>query len=175
MKTNFLTLLSAAVFSVLIASPVFAQQKTAKACRDEWKVGKSDFQAKGINEKAYVADCRAGTNAIQPAAAPTTAAPPVTTAKPPVMPTVTPPATKQTQAPAPKPTATAAPAPAGANEFTTEAMAKAHCPSDIVVWANHKSKIYHYKGTTKDGGYMCEKDSVAAGYRANKNQKRPST
>src|ERR1700686_4404036 len=44
-----------------------AQAKTAKACAEEWRADKAGFQAKGITEKAYVADCRTGT--IAPAAA----------------------------------------------------------------------------------------------------------
>lgn len=62
-----------------------------------------------------------------------------------------------------------------ANQFKTEADARAHCPGDQVVWANNggKSKIYHaagdkYYGTTKRGAYMCQKDSEAAGFRAAK-------
>ncbi len=31
-------------------------------------------------------------------------------------------------------------------EFTTEAAAQQHCPSDTVVWLNTKSGIYHEKG-----------------------------
>src|SRR3984957_20317387 len=46
-----------------------AQAKTAKACAEEWRADKAGFQAKGITEKAYVADCRAGTSSA-PAAAP---------------------------------------------------------------------------------------------------------
>jgi hypothetical protein len=46
------------------------------------------------------------------------------------------------------------------------------------VWANTKSKIYHFSGhraygSTKAGAYMCEKDSAAAGIRAAKNEKHP--
>src|SRR5690242_9849635 len=37
--------------------------------------------------------------------------------------------------------------PVGANQFSTEAQAKARCPSDTVVWANLKSKVYHFSGT----------------------------
>jgi hypothetical protein len=62
-----------------------------------------------------------------------------------------------------------------ADQFKTEADAKAHCPGDQVVWANNsgKSKIYHaagdkYYGTTKRGAFMCRKDSEAAGFRAAK-------
>jgi len=92
------------------------------------------------------------------------------------MPTVAAPPPKQQ--PATKPTTTAATAPAGANQFTAEAQAKGHCPSDTVVWANLKSKIYHFAkykpyGTTSNGAYMCEKESIADGFRAAKNEKHP--
>jgi hypothetical protein len=84
----------------------------------------------------------------------------------------------------PRPTSTAQPAPttpatpAGANEFSTEAQAKAHCPSDTVVWVTLNSKIYHFSGTryygnTKNGAYMCERDTAAAGMRAAKNETHP--
>ena len=54
--------------------PLLAQQKTVKACQDEWRANKADNQAKGITEKAYVAQCRTGG---QPTSAPTaTPAPP---------------------------------------------------------------------------------------------------
>ena len=67
---------------------------------------------------------------------------------------------------------------AAAAQFSTLLAAKAHCPADTVVWANTDSKIYHYSdsaryGKTKDGAYMCEKDTAAAGFRAAKNEKRP--
>jgi len=72
-------------------------------------------------------------------------------------------------------------APAGwpaAGQFANEAQAKARCPTDTVVWVNEKSKIYHFSGNrsygnTKEGTYMCEKDALAAGDRAAKNEKRP--
>jgi uncharacterized iron-regulated membrane protein len=75
------------------------------------------------------------------------------------------------------PSRTAA-APATA-EYSTEAEAKSHCPSDLVVWANTKSKVYHFAGTrnygkTKQGAYMCQKDSDSAGFRAAKNEKPPA-
>jgi hypothetical protein len=68
--------------------------------------------------------------------------------------------------------------PTKANEFTTEAQAKARCPSGTVVWVNTKSSIYHFAGTrdygtTKRGAYMCEADTSANGYRAAKNEKHP--
>jgi hypothetical protein len=47
-----------------------------------------------------------------------------------------------------------------------------------VIWANLKSRIYHFSGSkdygaTKQGAYMCEKDAVAQGVRAAKNEKHP--
>src|ERR1035437_8828400 len=81
-----------------------AGQKTAKACTEEWRADKAGFQAKGITEKAYVADCRAGTAltpAAAPAPAPTAAAPapsPATAAPPPAAPRPT--AASPAQAPA---------------------------------------------------------------------------
>src|ERR1700689_1635198 len=35
-----------------------AGQKTAKACREEWRANKAANQANGVTEKAYVAQCR---------------------------------------------------------------------------------------------------------------------
>jgi hypothetical protein len=75
--------------------------------------------------------------------------------------------------PTPKKAAAAA---TGAGEFTTEADAKAKCPSDTVVWVNTKSHKYHYSGhrsygTTKQGAYMCEADATAAGNVAAKDEK----
>src|SRR5690348_9664132 len=86
-----------------------AQQKTAKACRQEWQANKAENQAKGITEKAYVADCRKG-KAAEPA---TTPSRPATTQAP--------------AAPSARPSPTTA-QPSAANEFASEAQAKARCP-----------------------------------------------
>jgi hypothetical protein len=148
-------------------TPAAAQEKTATQCRDEWRASKADNQAKGITEKAYVAQCRVGGVAAQTAPAPAPA------------PTPAPPAAgpKTTAAPAPSPARTTGVAPTGANQFTSEADAKARCPSDTVVWVNESSKIYHFAGHknyghTKVGAYMCERDATAAGNRAAKDEKR---
>jgi hypothetical protein len=174
---NALLCSALAGFSVA-SSSALAQQKTEKACQAEWRADKAANQAKGITEKAYVAQCRAGSTAATPAAT-------VAAAKPaPVEPASTPaaapakPAAKPASAPAAKPAPTAATAPTGANEFAAVAQAKARCPADTVVWANLKSKIYHFSGnkdygTTKDSAYMCEKDATAEGVRAAKNEKHP--
>ena len=160
-------------------------QKTAKECREEWRANKAANQASGVTEKAYVAQCRGGAAAAQPTAAPV----------PPPAPAPAP--TAAPAAPAPAPTVAAPPArpappaatavrpapstptgPVGANQFSTEAQAKARCPSDTVVWVNLTSKIYHFSGTkdygtTKHGAYMCERDTAASGMRAAKNETHP--
>jgi hypothetical protein len=141
-----------------MAAPADARKKTVKECESEWRANKAANQAKGIAEKAYVAECRAGT------AMKTTTAP-----------------TQMKMAPA-KPTArTESPGmgkPAGANQYAAEGAAKAHCPTGLVVWANLDSKIYHFTGHadyghTKQGAYMCEKDAMGQGLRAAKNEKHP--
>jgi hypothetical protein len=155
-----------------LSAPALAQQKTAKACQDEWRANKAANQAKGITEKAYVAQCRAGSAAAAPPAAPATAAQaPAPTAAPAAAPATPPRRTTPTAA-------TRQAAPTGANQFTSEAQAKGRCPSDTVVWVNLDSKIYHFAGTkaygkTKNGAYMCEKDTTAEGMRAAKNEKHP--
>ena len=134
------------------------------------------MQARGVTERAYVEQCKAGgamPSATAPEPRPTAAAP----TPPPSRPAPT--ATEAAPAPAPqKPaaTTTAAPQPSApknnatleAGQFADEASAKARCPTDTVVWVNLPSKIYHFAGTksygtTKKGAYMCEADAKAAG------------
>jgi hypothetical protein len=62
---------------------------------------------------------------------------------------------------------------AGEGQHATEADARATCPTDNIVWVNLNSSVYHASGSrsygrTKKGAYMCEKESVAAGFRAPK-------
>src|SRR5271154_436224 len=45
-------------------------QKTAKACREEWRANKAANQANGVTESAYVAQCRGGTAPAQTISAP---------------------------------------------------------------------------------------------------------
>ncbi len=151
-----------------------AGEKTAKACRDEWRANKADNQAKGITEKAYVTQCRAGTAAAQPA--PTPAAEKKTTAAPAPAPAAAPEKKTATAPMAPPPAASTTPT--GANQYTTEAQAKGRCGTGTVVWANLNSKIYHFAsykdyGNTKSGAYMCERDATSQGMRASKNEKHP--
>ena len=140
--------------------------KTAKECRSEWRANKADNEAKGITEKQYVEQCRAGGVTAAPAPPPAPAATPAPARAP------APATTVSTPPPA------AATAPTGAGQYRTEAEAKGHCPADIVVWVNLKSKIYHFAGTknygtTKKGAYMCEREAVAGGDRASKREKHP--
>jgi hypothetical protein len=67
---------------------------------------------------------------------------------------------------------------AGADQYTSETLARAHCPTDTVVWANTRSRIYHFRntsnyGNTKAGAYMCEQAALARSVRAAKNEKHP--
>jgi hypothetical protein len=168
MKMLFAVALCSAV-GLIAASPSAhaqqTQQKTVKACQEEWRANKAENQANKITEKAYVAKCRADT--AKPAAATTPAA---TAPAKPVAPAPA--------ATAPRQTPTPAVATTGVNQYTSEAQAKARCPSDTVVYVNLKSKIYHFAGhkdygNLKNGAYMCEKDTAGAGARAAKNEKRP--
>ncbi len=155
--------------------------KTARACAAEWTSNKAALQASGKTRRDFIAGCRAGASS-------TAAAAPSEPAKPEQKPVVA--AAPQQQAPAeqPKPEIAAAPAPkaaapkapAGAlaaGQFASESEAKSHCPGDTVVWANTRSKVYHYAssriyGHTKRGAYMCEKETASAGIRAAKRERR---
>jgi hypothetical protein len=82
MKMNFtLAVCSAMIGALILSSPAGAQQKTAKACQQEWQANKAANQAAGITQKAYVEKCRAGSATVQPAAKPAPK-PAATTAKP---------------------------------------------------------------------------------------------
>src|SRR5450631_2014046 len=133
-----------------------SKEKTAKECTEEWKADKVGMQARGTTEKAYVDQCRAGAApaAAAPEPKPVVAAPtPATVAAPsapapaaqkPAPVTMTkpePPATAPKSATSSTSTATLE-----AGQFAAESQAKAHCPTDIVVWANLNSKIYHFSG-----------------------------
>jgi len=149
-------------------APAATGQKTAKACRDEWRANKDANQAKGITEKAYVTQCRAGGTVASPA--PMAPPPPTQTT------TTTAPASPPPAATTGTRTATATPT--GANQYSTEGQARFRCSGGTVVWANLDSKIYHFTGhreygKTKAGAYMCEQDATSQGMRAAKNEKHP--
>jgi hypothetical protein len=185
MKMLFAVALCSAM-GLIAASPSAhaqqTQQKTVKACQEEWRANKDANQAAKITEKAYVDKCRAGaaTPATPPAAA-APAKPAAPTAAAPAAPAATAPSKRAAPAPAataPRQALAPAAASTGANQYTTEAQAKGRCPSDTVVYVNLSSKIYHFAGhkdygTLKNGAYMCEKDTAGAGARAAKNEKHP--
>lgn len=115
MKNSFVPMICASIIGVLaISAPAIAQQKTEKACKDEWQVNKAANQAAKITEKAYVTKCRADTAVAKPVAAP--AAAPAAAA---------PAAAPATAAPAPKPAAAAKPAPASGGKAAETARIKA--------------------------------------------------
>jgi hypothetical protein len=164
--------LCGAVGLISVLPSANAQQKTAKACQEEWRANKAANQAAGKTEKAYVAECRGA--GAKPEVAKTPAAKPA-------KPAAADPAAVAPKSEPAKPATAAKPAttaPIGANQYTTEGQARLRCPLDTVVWVNLSSKIYHFTGTkdygtTKRGAYMCEKDTAGAGARAAKNEKHP--
>jgi len=156
------------------SAPALAQQKTVKACQDEWRANKEANQAAKITEKAYVEKCRADSAKPATATTPPAASPNSSATAPKPVPTPMAPPARQTGS---SQVGGAGAAP-GANQFTSEAQAKSHCPSDTVVYVNLNSKIYHFAGHKdyghlKNGTYMCEKDTTTVGARAAKNEKRP--
>jgi hypothetical protein len=70
MRISVITIAAALLSLAGLHHSALAQQKTVKACQAEWRANKADNQAKGITEKAYVAECRADGPAAQPAPAP---------------------------------------------------------------------------------------------------------
>jgi len=138
MKTSFYAaLMGAALLGSLAFLPSSVQAKTLRECNAEWTANKATIQASGKTRRAFVAECRGGSQDA------TAVKPPRKTAR------------------------------LGRSQFATEAEAKTSCPTDIVVWVNLRSKVYHTHdsasfGRTKRGAYMCERDTAAAGYRAPK-------
>ena len=151
------------------ASAQTPQQTKMRECAAEWMRLKAANKTEGQTFRVFQKDCLTKTTTAAPApTAPTPAAKPATTGQP-VRPTPT---------PAPSGVAKAAVPPGAANQFANEAEAKARCRTDMVVWVNLRTKIYHYSGTrrygtTKTGAYMCEGETAAAGFQAAKREKRP--
>ncbi len=187
----FIQCVAALVSVSMLATASYAQQKTAKACEAEWRANKATIQSSGKKKKDFITECRAGTGqaaaapaaSAAPPAQPAPATPPKQAAAPQATPApTTPPATttaktQETTTPPRGRRAREAATPT-AGQYATEAEAKSHCPDDTVVWANTRSKVYHFAGSrtygkTKAGAYMCERDTVAAGIRSARNEKRP--
>jgi hypothetical protein len=173
MRKPFLFIQCVAALATMIVWPAIgqAQQKTAKACEAEWRSNKATIQSSGKKKKDFIVECRSGTAQAAAPAAP--ASPPAASPPPAASETA-----RTEERPAPRTGRRTAAAPTAANEFASEAEARARCPSDTVVWANTRSKIYHFAGTrtygkTRVGAYMCERDTAAAGIRSAKNERRP--
>lgn len=67
MKIPFVLVMCSAIFGALALSPpVSAQQKTVKACQEEWRANRAANEAAGITQRAYVEKCRAASAAAQP-------------------------------------------------------------------------------------------------------------
>jgi hypothetical protein len=73
MRAAFVAVLCSALW--VAATPALAQQKTAQACRDEWRANRAAYEAAGIMLRAYVYKCQAG-DTVAPAAAPAAPAAP---------------------------------------------------------------------------------------------------
>ena len=150
-----------------LISPAEAQS-IAKQCGSDWAAAKAAGTTNGQSWSQFYKTCKAQKAAsvsATPTASPAAAAP---------APSASP---KASATPKPIPTHNAAAA-TGAGAYTTDAQAKAHCPSDTVVWVNTSSGVYHFAGThnygtTKRGTYMCEGDAKSAGDRAAENEKHP--
>lgn len=66
MKLQIIALTLLLAGAIALPPPAIAQQKTAKACAEEWRANKAENQAKKITEKAYVAQCRGSTESTAP-------------------------------------------------------------------------------------------------------------
>jgi hypothetical protein len=58
--------------------------------------------------------------------------------------------------------------------YSSEEQSQQHCPSDVVVWLNLPTHIYHWKGmrwygNTKNGAYVCKKEADENGNRGTRN------
>src|SRR6516164_10068837 len=80
-KQIFAVMCVAMAGALALSGSATAQQKTAKACQEEWRANKAANQAAGITEKAYVAQCRAGASPTTQAPAAPSATAPEKTAK----------------------------------------------------------------------------------------------
>ena len=146
------------------AIAVAGHAKTVAQCNAEYATNKASIRASGERKRDFLTRCRAETAAI-------------TGPLPPKGDTAAAPSASTQNQPAERRTARVSGVPTRANEFATEAEAKAHCPGDAVVWANTRSKIYHSAetrsyGNTKAGAYVCERDTAGLGFQAAKNERR---
>lgn len=148
MKAQFiLAVCSAAVFVLAASAPVTAQERTVKACQEEWRANRAANEKAGITEKNYVDKCRAGAVTALPAAKPAASAAPASAA-----------------------------AGSGQFATEAQAKLRCprdtvvwvNLESKIYHFAGHKDY-----GHTKSGTYMCERNTAAEGFRAAKDETHP--
>jgi hypothetical protein len=175
------TIVLAGGFGLATVDRAAADSATGK-CAIEWKQAKANGTTGGKSWKEFFDQCGVDQNGLsrsisltpaepKPAADAAVAAPATPAAAPAPVAAATDAAPVVTAAPIPKPKSMLA-----AGQFTTEADAKAKCPSDEVVWVNTATKKFHFAGKdgygkSKKGAYMCEADATAAGAHPSKNDK----
>jgi hypothetical protein len=178
------TIVFAGGFSLATVDRAAADSATSK-CAIEWKQAKANGTTGGKSWKEFFDQCGADQNGLSRSISLTPAEPkPAADAAVPTPATPAAPQAPVAAATEAVPVATAAPIPKpksmqqalAAGQFTTEADAKAKCPSDEVVWVNIATKKFHFAGhdgygKSKKGAYMCEADATAAGAHASKNEK----
>ena len=59
-RNKILAMMGAALGILALPGVALSQQKTVKACQEEWRANKDANQAAGVTEKAYVDKCRGG-------------------------------------------------------------------------------------------------------------------
>ena len=174
------------------AAPAWAQQKTAKVCKEEYSANKPAIKAAKEKKGDFIAACKAlpvgtATPIGSAAAAPAPAAPRPAPAPTPAAPMAAPAPAAPSSAPAQRTQATPAgpgenacgngyahlPANHTAVQFCTDAEAQRRCPGAPVVWLNTKSGVFHAAGKksyghTKQGAYMCQSDAATVGRAAKK-------
>src|SRR5215475_4533227 len=60
MKTSSIGAMCGMVLAAIASFSAFAEQKSAAACRAEWRANKAANQSAGKTEKAFAAECRSG-------------------------------------------------------------------------------------------------------------------
>lgn len=146
-----------AVFALSVATPAFSQTSTMAPAGSSTMAPSSSTMAPAKPAKMTKAQKKAAAKAAKAESASAAS-----------------PAAAGGAMAAPTATAKKSSSKMGAGRFSSEAEAKATCPTDTVVWASSKSKAYHvtgskFYGKTKSGAYECKSVADSAGYHSAKN------